>query len=411
MITFEEARRLVCEQIKRGREPGRIIELPLLESLGVVLVRPVSARSDSPRFDSSSVDGYAVSLSDFADRRTVSLPIVGTVHAGATSQRRLKPGTTQQILTGAPVPKGTDAIVMQEDVVLENHQVTFRESPKPGANIRKRGGELRRGEKLFDAGTVITPSVAQTLAACGFARVKVHSRPTVSIIITGDELRTPGLPLKHGQIWDSNATALIAALHALGVTDVYTQHVSDNPASTTRAIRAALARSDVVIATGGVSVGERDYVKEAFASNGVREIFWRVNIKPGKPIYFGTKRQSGKTKYVFGLPGNPVSVMVTYQLIVRQAILHMMGHAREDVTIRGILASQLKKSDSRTEFVRAYHEFTGVSLPKIVPLNARESHMTTGMAKADCLIVFPAEKGILDAGSEVEIIPIEWAAY
>ncbi len=407
MITFEEAQRLLRKYVK----PGRVVERQLLESLGLVLARPVVSRTDSPRFDVSAVDGYAVSLSDFDRGAPVTLPIVATIHAGAGSLRLLKKGTVQRIFTGAPVPKGTDAIVMQEYVTRFNDSVSFTATPKAGAYIRKRGAELRRGELLFERGATIMPSVAQTLAACGYDKVRVHDRPVVSIVITGDELRTPGVKLKHGEIWDSNTIGLRTALSAVGITNIHTLNISDNPRSTAKAIRSALARSDVVIATGGVSVGDRDYVKEAFASNGVREIFWGVSMKPGKPFFFGVKPQASKPKYVFGLPGNPVSVMVTYQLFVRRAILRMMGHADEGVTQRGILTLPIKKSDPRTEFVRAYHDGTRDRMPNIVPLTARDSHMTTGMAKTDCLIVFPLEEESIEAGREVEIISIRWAAY
>ncbi len=413
MISFEDSQRLLFKNVK----PGAIIEAPLMESLGLALAKPLTARADSPRFDASAVDGYAVSMSDFSNKRRVALPLVGTIHAGAKSLKALKPRSTLRIFTGAPVPKAVDAIVMQEDVNINEDRVTFSELPKLGAHIRKRGTEFRRGERLFESGTIITPAVAQSLAACGYAQVNVHSRPSVSIIITGDELRRPGTTLRPGEIWNSNAIGLGTALRSLGITDVHTQHVSDNFRNTTKAVRTALERSDIVIATGGVSVGERDYVKEAFAANGVHEIFWRVRMRPGMPIYFGMKRQNGRTKYIFGLPGNPVSVMVTFQLFVRRALLCMMGHVQEGAHSKAILATTLKKSIARTEFVRAYrgerfhNQRTSDSLPVIVPLVARESNMTTGMAKADSLIVFPEEKEFLEAGSEIQIIPLIWTAY
>ncbi|HET6401126.1 MAG TPA: gephyrin-like molybdotransferase Glp [Candidatus Kapabacteria bacterium] len=413
MISFEEALRLLDEHVK----PGATVEAPLLESLGLTLARPIAARADSPRFDASAVDGYAVSRSDFSNGLPVVLSIAGTIHAGAASVKSLKPGSkhrprcTHRIFTGAPVPKGADAIVMQENVAVADNKVTFTTVPTSGAYIRKRGAEFQRGEHLFEPGTILTPAVAQSLAACGFARVYIHARPSVSIIITGDELRPPGTKLHSGEIWDSNATALEAALHALGITNVHTQHVSDNARSTTRAIRSALERSDVIIATGGVSVGERDYVKEAFAANGVREIFWRVRMRPGMPLYFGVKLENGRTKYIFGLPGNPVSVMVTFQLFARRAVRCLMGHAAEEAHEKGVLAAPLKKSVARMEFVRAYRERTSGPLSTVVPLAARESNMTTGMARADALIVFPEEQEFLAEGSEVEIIPIQWGPY
>ena len=407
MITFEEAQRFMREHVK----VGRIIEQPILDSLGLVLAKPITARADSPRFDVSAVDGYAVSLKDFDCDLPVTLPVLDKIHAGASSRKNIKAGCAHRIFTGAPVPKGTDAIVMQEDTTLHQDKVTFHRMPKLGSSIRKRGAEFKRGEMLFAAGTIITPSVAQALAACGFPNVRVHHRPIVSIIVTGDELQPSGTKLMHGEIWDSNSIGLQAALTALGISEIFIQRVSDNARSTTKAVQSALEHSDLVIATGGVSVGDRDYVKEAFAANGVREIFWQVSMKPGKPLYFGMKRHEGTTKYVFGLPGNPVSVMATYLLFVRHALLRMIGNTSDQQTNRGILSQSLKKADSRTEFVRAYRESLSEQLPTVIPLSARDSHMTSGMAKADCLIVFPLKQEFIEAGSEVEIIPIQWGAY
>jgi molybdopterin molybdotransferase len=407
MIDFYEAQRLVREHVK----PGRIVIKPLLDSLGLALVRPVTARADSPRFDVSAVDGYAVLQTDFANGLPITLPVSSTIYAGQDSRKKLRPGTADRILTGAEVPTGADAIVMQEEVTAFEEGVTFLRMPERSAYIRKRGGELKRGDRLFDSGTIITPAVAQSLAACGCARVHVHQRPLVSVIVTGNELKSPGSKLGGGEIWDSNSIGLVSALGALGIGKVQTRNVPDKQQSTTRAVRAALERSDVVIATGGVSVGDRDYVKEALEANGVKEIFWRVSMRPGMPIYFGIKRQRGKTKYVFGLPGNPVSVMVTFQLFVRPALLRMMGYAQDPPMMQGILATPIKKSISRTEFVRASrNDGYGTSL-RVTPLAARESYMTTSMAKADCLIVFPADRELLEAGSEVEIIPIRWTPY
>ena len=404
MISVEEALRLIDEHVR----PGRIVQQPLLESLGLALAKPISARAPNPRFDSSSVDGYAVSLSDFANGLPITLPVLDTIHAGASSRKQLKPGSTQRIFTGAAVPKFADAIMMQENVLASDHTATFHAIPVHHGNIRKQGGEFKTGDILFERGTVMTPSVAQALAACGYSQAPVHPCPTVSILVTGDELRPPGSRLRTGQIWDSNSIGLQAALSALGIKNIHIQHVSDNSSRTTTAVRKALERSDVIVATGGVSVGDRDYIKDAFARNGVHELFWRVRMKPGKPVYFGTKRQNGQTKYIFGLPGNPVSVMVTWQLFVRQAIFRMMGHINADAKLRGVLGQKIRKSDPRTEFVRAYRdEVSG----RIIPLDTRDSHMTTGMAKADCLIVFPAEKEVLEADNEIEIIPIRWTIY
>ncbi len=388
-----------------------MVELPLLDALGLAMAKPIIARSDSPRFDASAVDGYAVSLADFVDGTPVTLPVGGTTHAGSTSIRPLRSGTTQRIFTGGSVPKGADAVVMQEQVSVADEAVTVHSVPKSGVNIRKRGAEVRRGDSLFDAGTIITPSVAQTCAASGYPLVKAHARPTISVIVTGDELKTPGSKLSHGEIWDSNTTALNAVLGILGIKNIHIRQISDSPTRTANAVRAALERSDVVIATGGVSVGDRDYVKEAFASNGVEEIFWGVSIRPGKPIYFGVKRRKGVTNYVFGLPGNPVSVMATYLLFVRPAILRVMGHAEKENRQRGMLAMQIKKSDPRMEFIRAYREDESGGLPSVFPLSGRESHMTTGMAKADCFLIVPAEQVSIEAGTEIEFLPIKWAPY
>ncbi len=405
MISFEESQRLIEKYVKAGST----VELPLLESIGLTLTRPVAARTDNPRFNASAVDGYAVSLADFSGVVPVTLPLSHAVHAGTASTKPMKPGTAVRILTGAQVPNGTDAIVMQEHVTTLANRITISQIPHAGANIRTKGGEFLKGTQLFEQGTLVTPAVAQSLAACGYSRVKVHARPSVSLIVTGDELRTPSSKLKPGEIWDSNSIGLEAVCRMLGITKLQRTHVSDNVRETTKAVHNALQHSDVSMVTGGVSVGDRDYVKEAFTRNGVREIFWQVSIRPGMPIYFGLKHIKGKPRYIFGLPGNPVSVMVTFQLYVRPVILHMMGHNILLERSKGILATPLKKSIPRTEFVRAYRASAGSDPPRLLPLNARDSHMTTGMAKADSLIVFPAEKAFLDAGTFVEYIPIRWS--
>lgn len=403
MITVDEALAHVRERV----QPGKIVRCELSKSLGSVLAKPIVARHQSPRFDSSAVDGFAIAWKDSnLGDGPWRYPIIGESRAGRPTSLRIMPGTAVAISTGALVPPGADAIVMKEDARTAEGCLEFEKRPHNGEHIRKRGAEYPAGTTVIEAGAIVTPSIIGTLAALGSSSVYVFAKPRVTIVVTGDEIKPLTAKLASGQIHDANSLALRAALEALGIMQVRILRARDTARSTEIALRKALDASDIVIVSGGVSVGEHDHVRPALERCGVREIFWRVQMKPGKPIYFGEQSHAKRITYVFALPGNPVSAMVTFQLFVRKAVLQWMGLAGDEARTRGVLTQELRKLDRRTEFVRAR-----VSGNHVTPLRERDSHMMSGMAKADALIVFPESAEHLPAGSEVELIPLRWSIY
>ena len=409
MISVEDAQALV----RRSIVQSNVRSIRLGAALGYVLAEEIDAKVDSPRFDTTSVDGYAVYSETLASLGIGGhLPVTHEISAGDRSTRTLKPNETHRIFTGAPLPNGADAVIMQEDVDRHGKRATFNAIGKPGANLRRCGDEFRKGAKILDAGTVISPPVIGTLAAIGYSKVKVYARPKVVIVVTGNELRPPGSRLGAGQIYDSNSVSLCAALSAIGLSNIRVLHVKDNAERTKKAFTKALAKADFVIATGGVSVGDHDHVRDALSSLGVDEVFWRVRMKPGKPLYFGVQRaRKGGPCYVFGLPGNPVSVMVGFALFIRGAIQQYTGVTAYDEWQIARLRRSLKKQPGRTEYIRAKLLATSTGLVDVEPLDARESYMTSSMALADCLLEFPDEEERLDAGALVRVLPLRWSMF
>jgi molybdopterin molybdotransferase len=407
MIGHLEARELVLSAASALAAE----RLSAREVLGRYLAEPLVSAVDSPAFSNSAVDGYGVRLDDVADAhadQVAELRLAGEVRAGDDpSGLTLQPGTTIRILTGAAVPAGVEAVVMKEDCDLGDEIVRVRHSASEGENIRSQGEEYRAGEVLLEPGTYVSPPVCGLIAATGNAEVSVHRTPIVAIVTTGDELVQPGEALRPGQIYESNSVALSAAIQALGIHTVKVSHAKDEAKATTAALKKALTGSDVVLTTGGVSVGEYDVVKEAFTAAGIEEGFWRVAIKPGMPLFFGTKG----SKLVFGLPGNPVSAMVNFYLFVRPGLMRMMGAPEVGLHLFSArLGSDIWKKPGRVELVRGFvREDAGERVAE--PIDARGSHMLGGLARAECLIVLPEESGRVLAGAEVEVLPLRWRAW
>ena len=320
MIDFAKAARLVLKHCPRLPK----IAIPTTQSLGFVLAEPLIARTPLPRFHASAVDGFAIRKADLAaaSRETsVTIVLQDAVRAGDTRRMTLKSGHAIKILTGAVVPAGADAIVMQEHVRVERETVTFTVPTSVDNNIRFRGDEFNKGEAILAEGSLVTPPVVAMLATLGHRHVRVYRKPRVALVITGDELRTPDSRLSRGQIYDSNTPGLVASLQAAGIEEVKSFRVGDDAKRVEQTFRNALANADVVVSSGGVSVGSSDFVKDVLGRLKVRTIFWKVAIKPGKPIYFGTRSNT----LVFGLPGNPVAALLGFQLFVKPALLRMMG--------------------------------------------------------------------------------------
>ena len=367
---------------------------------GWVLAEDLTTSHNLPPFDNSSMDGFAIRAADLGDSPAV-LQVQGDIAAGMLSVPTLRAGWALRIMTGAPVPDGADTVVPVEDTEAREDGVAFLEVAEIGQNIRRAGEEVRSGTIVVPKGTCLRPAEIGMAATVGRAEVFAQPRPRVAILSTGDELVEPPTPLKHGQIYNSNAYALAAQVEEAGGIVTHRLHARDTP----EALRAAFdscAGADVLITSGGVSVGDFDYVKAVFAERGTVD-FWRVAIRPGKPLAFG---QWGQTIF-FGLPGNPVSSMVTFELFVRPALRKLAGHL--DLTRRAVTA-RLTEEATHTPGRRSYQRaiVTGQNGDYSVRTTGRQgSGMLRSMVLANALLVLPSETALLPAGSGVTVLLLD----
>jgi molybdopterin molybdotransferase len=357
----------------------------LREAAGRVLAVDAAATVDLPPFDSSAMDGYAVRAADTPG----ALQVVGHSAAGHPAGAALRAGEAIEISTGAVVPDGADAVVPVERTTPG---VTV-EAVAPGENVRPRGGDVRAGEIVAHAGASLGPARIGALASAGVASVSCARRPRVAILATGSELRPPGTQLGPGQIYESNSLLLAALVASAGGKPVRLEPASDDEAATRDALERALDGSDVLLTSGGVSVGPHDLVRAALETLGAKEIFWRVAVKPGKPIAFST---AGAT-LVFGLPGNPVSTLVGFELFVRPALRALQGeHAPGPRYLPGVLGAPLRRGPDRDELVRAR-----LVDGELQPVTGQESHMIARSSSADALVLVPRGEGELAVGAQV----------
>jgi molybdopterin molybdotransferase len=382
---IDEALALVLARVR----PLPLEDVSVGSAAGRVLGEDARAVTDLPPFDSSAMDGYAVRADDTPGR----LRVVGHSAAGRPELGAVGPGEAVVISTGAVVPAGADAVVPVErttgDVVVE--------AVGSGDNVRPRGGDTRSGDVVVAAGTPLGPPQVSALAAAGVAVVRCARRPRVAVLSTGSELRAPGEPLAPGEIYESNSVLVAAQLGLAGATATVFPVVSDEAAATRTALEQALEH-DVLITTGGVSVGPHDLVRATLAELGAQEVFWRVAVKPGKPIAFAVRGDS----LVFGLPGNPVSSLVGFELFVRPALRALQG-AREPGPeyLPGRLASGVRRNLDRDELVRARR-----SGDRLEPLSGQDSHMIVRAAAANALVLIPRGEGELPPGAEVAYLQI-----
>lgn len=406
MIPFEEALSIVLEKTKQL--PTESLSLNRLS--GKILAENICTKFPLPLFDNSAVDGYALRAEEYTTTSTdmpVILNVTQTIRAGESGLEPLQAHQAIRIMTGAQIPPGADAVVMREEVEAPGG-LFIRNPVTSGANIRRRGEELQEGITVLKSGTRITPPVIGMLATLGLPTAKVCATPRITFIVTGDELKQPGEELSPGQIYDSNGPALTAAAASIGIENIRVRYAIDQREQLKATVAAALDLSDIVVTLGGISVGDYDFVREVNSDLGVQEYFWRVAMKPGKPTFFGEVTSSETCKLVFGLPGNPVAALVTFAMLVRPAIRVMMGdHEPVPPRLTARLERSVRKKEGRLEFVRGrYSESAGVR--HVIPVKGQESHMVSGLAAANCVIVFPREEAVIEQESVVEIIPLEW---
>jgi molybdopterin molybdotransferase len=391
LVSIEEAQRLVLDRVERL--PVETVRVG--EAGGRVLAEPGRAAVDLPPFDSSAMDGFALRAADAPGR----LPVSFRIAAGSPAPRALEPGEAMGIATGGVVPAGADAVIPFEYVVDNDNTIELSEPVAAGANIRPAGGDVRRGEVVVDAGARLGPAQLGALAAAGIAEVLAARRPRAAVLATGSELRQPGEQLEPGQVYEANGLLLAAQLESAGAEVERLSSVADDEAAHREALSRGLT-ADVLVTAGGVSVGPHDLVRRVEAELGVEEVFWGVAVKPGKPISFGVLG----ARLVFGLPGNPVSALVGFELFVRPALLALQGAADPLPRFeRGRLARGLEPNAHRDELVRARLLLDGEG-PMLDPLPGRESHMIVRAAAADALVLVPMGARALSSGDSVEFL-------
>lgn len=372
-------------------------EVTLEQAYGRYIAEDLRAAIDLPPFASSSMDGYAVRAQDTPG----ALGVVGESSAGSPYVGELGAGEAVAISTGAVVPPQADAVVPIEDITGGGDHIEVAARVSPGAFVRERGGDMRRGEVILGVGTRLGSAQIGAAAAVGLATILCRRRPTVAVVTTGSELRQPGDELAEGQIYDANGPMMRAALLTSGAGVEHIPAAED----TAEAHRAALTRAlehDVVITSGGVSVGPHDLVRTVEQELGVTEVFWRIALRPGKPLAFGVRG----TTLVFGLPGNPVSSLVCFELFVRPALLALQGAARvRPAWSAGVLGTDVPRNPQRDDLVRVRYEEVGSSTV-LMPVRGQESHQIAITAQADALARIPMGAGEVPAGTEVACLPL-----
>ncbi|HEY4237751.1 MAG TPA: gephyrin-like molybdotransferase Glp [Gaiellaceae bacterium] len=388
LLSLEEAQERVLGHARRL--PAESV--PITAAGGRVSAEDVRARVDLPPFASSAMDGFAVRAADLPG----TLRIVGESAAGTPFDGPLEAGGAVAISTGAVVPEGADAVVPIEIVGKQDNTVDITGSSERGAHVRPRGGDVTTGEVVVPAGVTLTPARLAAAAASGVGELSCVRRPRVTVLATGSELVDPGGSLQPGQIYETNSLMLSTALTAAGAEVVAQRPVADDEEALRQTLERGLA-TDVLVTSGGVSVGEHDLVRAVELELGVEEVFWRVAVKPGKPVSFGVR---GET-LVFGLPGNPVSALVGCELFVKPALRALQGLADPLPRLEpGRLAAGLRRNEERDEFVRARSRVDGEVLV-LEPVTGQESHMIVRSGAADALVHVPRGNGELEAGSTV----------
>lgn len=398
MITVDEALDRIFTRI-----PTPLPEtVPLNRAHKRVLLNPLLARHTQPPFDASAMDGYAVRAAEIVPGQPVFL--AGTSQAGQRFTGMMQSGECVRIFTGAPMPIGADAVIMQEHATARGNQVMFEKAPRPGQSIRRRGNDFTEGKELLPAGVSLTPAMLNLAASANYAELEVARRPRLAVLATGDELVPPGSALGPDQIVASNSYGLIPLLSPYAEKVVDLGIVRDDKKALEQSILGAFDYGvDVLITSGGASVGERDYVRDVLRDLGVRLDFWKILMRPGKPLMFGTR---GKT-LVFGLPGNPTSAFVTATVLVRPALRLMTGHTDPFFPFMGVpLAADLPPGGERRHFVRGTLSRNEIGFLEVLPIAETDSNHSSSLAEADALIIQPEGSPGIPAGEIVEIIPL-----
>ncbi len=387
MISVREAKEIIEEKVGLLQPK----EMSLLDACGLTLATDVYAKFDIPAFAQSSMDGYAIQF----DKKDQPLPVKTTIAAGNSNSYSVKTGEAARIFTGAPLPANADTVVMQEKVNIEKGNILINDSGlQKGDYVRDKGAEIHSGEIALPANIFLTPAAIGFLAAIGIAEVSVYCTPLVTVIITGNELQQPGKELSFGQVYESNSFALSAALGQSGIETIEILYAEDKPEVVQATLDRALKKSDLVLLTGGISVGDYDFVLEATEKCGVQKHFHKIKQKPGKPLYFGTK----DSQVIFGLPGNPGSVLTCFYEYVLPAIEKMTWQKNSVRQIKATLKNSYSKKAGLTHFLKGLYDNGQVEI-----LTSQASFQLRSFAIANCLVVIGETSEQVKEGDEVEV--------
>ena len=390
MIQVEEALSIIAEN--STNMPVQKIQVS--KSLGYILAETVYSPIAMPPFRQSAMDGYA-----FIHSEKHQYDVVGIVQAGDHSKIKLKENEAVRIFTGAHVPDNAETVIMQEHVMATESSILITRMPERFTNVRNKGEQIGKEEVVFKANTLITPAAIGFFACLGITEVEVYQKPKVAILVTGNELVKPGKKLSKGKIYESNSVMLQAALQTIGVKKTKVYKVKDNLKATKKALKEILKKYDIVLISGGISVGDYDFVKEALLENGVQELFYKINQKPGKPMFFGSKNDT----LVFALPGNPASSLTNFYIYVYPAIKNRMGFS--DIHLKKMLRKlneNVTNTTGKTLFLKALYDETHVTV-----LDGQSSAMLNTFAIANSLLVVPNDVESLKKGQLVTLLPID----
>ena len=392
-ISFYQARQQILDTVPI-LTPEKV---PLLDAAGRAIATDIIADQPLPSFNNSAMDGYAVRAADCTVG--TNLPVAGYLPAGKTSADPVKPGTVVKIMTGAPIPQGTDAVIPFENCQAEQDQITIQQTVKKGDHIRWTGEDIRPGDRVIPRGTLLRPAEISLLASFHLATIPVHPRVRVAILATGDELQEIDEPHFSSGIVNSNSWALAAAVQEIGATPLVLGIARDNLSSLREKIKEGL-QADVLITTAGVSAGDRDLVREVLEELGIEEIFWKIKIKPGHPTAFGMHNHTP----VFSLPGNPVSTLLTFEEFVRPALLKMMGHHTVLKALhRATLSEPLKKKPGRLQILRVAIQINPDGEMMVSSAGDQNTGILRTLVNAQGIALLAAERDFFAAGEKIDV--------
>ena len=398
MLTVEQALEHIIELTPLARNKEMIT---LHKAHQRVLASTVIATFDVPPFRNSAMDGYAIRSTDLRDTTSIQLKVVGKSFAGHPFDATVSAGEAIRIMTGAVMPKDTDTVIMQENVQRHDDKIEIPAGQKPTQNVREAGEDLKEGDVILKPGRRLHAADIGLLASMGIVEIEVFCKPRIAIFSTGDELQSIGTPLESGQIYDSNRYTLDALLKKTGVEIIDMGVLPDDEAVISKALENAAHSADIVITSGGVSVGEADFIKDTLMKLGQVD-FWKLAMKPGKPLAFG---KLGNALF-FGLPGNPVSVMVTFALFTRESIRILSGENKQSsISLTAITLDDLVKQPGRREYQRGIYKRSDSGVLEVNTTGAQGSHILKSMSRANCFVVLPRQSGDIAKGTALEILP------